>query len=163
MIRGTVNAKREAVLTLRLRGPTGVEVEVDAVIDTGFTGTLTATAAVVAHLGLVPDFPSRAVLADGSVVKFDTYEEGSRLERRFTAGCDRGDGERSPGRDEVPGRPRAVGRGRAGRGGRGPAAAATPSRPRCGRNPGRRTGPEAVGLMEPINVRIGVDRRSAEL
>jgi predicted aspartyl protease len=44
MIRGTVNASREAVVRLRLRGPTGVEAEIDAIIDTGFTETLTLPA-----------------------------------------------------------------------------------------------------------------------
>jgi hypothetical protein len=37
MIRGVVNALSEAVVRLRLRGPGGVETDVDAIVDTGFS------------------------------------------------------------------------------------------------------------------------------
>jgi hypothetical protein len=40
MMRGTVNARLEAVLRLRITGPTGIAVDVDAVVDTGFTNSL---------------------------------------------------------------------------------------------------------------------------
>jgi predicted aspartyl protease len=53
MIRGAVNARREAVVPLRVRGPTGTELDVDAVVDTGYSASLTLPAAVVAALGLV--------------------------------------------------------------------------------------------------------------
>ena len=53
MIRGVVNARREAVVLLRLRGPTGTERGVDAVVDSGCTASLVLPAAVVAALGLV--------------------------------------------------------------------------------------------------------------
>ena len=54
MIRGTVNAQGEAVVRLRVRGPSGAEQDVDAVIDTGFTASLTLPAAttVAAPAGL---------------------------------------------------------------------------------------------------------------
>lgn len=70
---GTVNARREAVLRLRLRGPTGTEAELDAVIDTGYSGLLTLPAAVAAALGLERGMGGRATLADGSVRRFDTF------------------------------------------------------------------------------------------
>lgn len=73
MIRGVVNASREAVVSLRVRGPGGVEVSVDAVIDTGFSASLTLPAAVIAALGLVRQSVSRAVLADGSVRQIDLH------------------------------------------------------------------------------------------
>ena len=41
MIRGVVNDRREAVLRLRRRGPGGIEADVDALRDTGFTSSLT--------------------------------------------------------------------------------------------------------------------------
>ena len=40
MITGSVTAYREALIKLRLRGPKDLELEVDAVIDTGFTSAL---------------------------------------------------------------------------------------------------------------------------
>lgn len=72
MIQGTVNARREAVLPLRVIGPAGAA-DVSAVIDTGFTGTLTLPAAVVASLSLVWSSRSSAFLADGTESEFDIY------------------------------------------------------------------------------------------
>jgi clan AA aspartic protease len=71
MIRGTVNARRRAVVRLRLRGPGGAECDVDAVVDSGFNGSMALPDAVVAALGLTPQNRSSAVLADGSVRQFD--------------------------------------------------------------------------------------------
>ena len=71
--RGAVNGRLEAVIALRVRGPAGVEVEVSAVVDTGYTGSLTLPAAVTSSLGLEQRSGGRAVLADGSVRRFDTY------------------------------------------------------------------------------------------
>ena len=73
MIRGAVNARGEAVVRLRVRGPGGAETDVDAVIDTGFTASLTLPLAVVSALGLVRQSGGGAVLADGSVRQFDIY------------------------------------------------------------------------------------------
>jgi clan AA aspartic protease len=73
MIRGAVNARLEAVARLRVRGPGGAEADVDAVIDTGFTASLTLPPAVVAALGLARQSGGSALLADGSVRPFDIY------------------------------------------------------------------------------------------
>lgn len=73
MIRGAVNARLEAVVPLRLRGPIGTELDVDAVVDSGFTAALSLPAAVVATLGLVRQSGGGAVLADGSIRQFDVY------------------------------------------------------------------------------------------
>jgi clan AA aspartic protease len=73
MIRGTVNARLEAVVPLRIRGPSGVESSVDAVVDSGYTGSLTLPAATVAALGLVRLSGGSALLADGSSRPFDIY------------------------------------------------------------------------------------------
>jgi clan AA aspartic protease len=73
MIRGAVNARLEAVVRLRVRGPSGVESDVDAVIDTGFTSSLTLPPAVVAALGLARQAGGTAMLGDGSVRQFDIY------------------------------------------------------------------------------------------
>lgn len=73
MISGTVNARREAVLQLRLYGPSEAELQVDAVIDTGYTGSLVVPLAVAAALGLPPLLDSSAKLADGTVRHFPTF------------------------------------------------------------------------------------------
>ena len=72
-MRGSVTARLEAVLRLRLRGPAGAEVELEAVVDTGFTGSLAVPAAVAASLGLARRSGGTATPADGSTVRFDTY------------------------------------------------------------------------------------------
>ncbi|HZK81682.1 MAG TPA: hypothetical protein VFC46_11455 [Humisphaera sp.] len=71
MIRGVVNSRREAIVRLRVRGPGGIESDVDAIVDSGFTASLTLPAAMVTALGLVRQSGSSAVLADGSVRQFD--------------------------------------------------------------------------------------------
>ena len=71
MIRGVVNARHEAVVRLRVRGPSGVESDVDTIVDSGFTSFLTLPATMVAALGLARLSGGSAVLADGSVRQFD--------------------------------------------------------------------------------------------
>ena len=73
VVRGTVGRRGDAVVRLRLRGPTGVEVNVDALIDTGFTASMTLPLATVHHLALVGGPGGRARLGDGSVRLFDLY------------------------------------------------------------------------------------------
>ncbi len=50
MIEGFVSANREAIVPLSLRGPEGQTREVNAVIDTGYSGALTLPPALVAEL-----------------------------------------------------------------------------------------------------------------
>ncbi len=73
MIAGVVNARLEAVVRLRLRGPGGAESDLEAIIDSGFTSSLTLPAAVVTALGLARQAGGSAVLADGSIRQFDIY------------------------------------------------------------------------------------------
>ena len=47
--------------------------DVDTIVDTGFTASLTLPMATVAALGLIRQFGSAAVLADGSICQFDIY------------------------------------------------------------------------------------------
>ncbi len=60
-------------MRLRLRGPGGAEAEVNAVVDTGYTGSLTLPDAVAIALGLMRRSGGQAVLADGSSRRFNTY------------------------------------------------------------------------------------------
>ena len=74
MIEGVVNGDYEAVVRLTVQGPSGASQEIEAVIDTGFTGYLTLPPALVTELGLVYRERGRAILADGSEALFDIYE-----------------------------------------------------------------------------------------
>jgi clan AA aspartic protease len=57
-----------------VRGPTGQEQEIEAIIDTGFDGWLSLPSSLIALLGLVWRQRGRALLADGSEGVFDIYE-----------------------------------------------------------------------------------------
>ena len=74
MIHGTVNADREAVLRLQVSGLSGQPQEIEAVVDTGFTGFLTLPLSAIAALGLTRISRGRAILANGSEEIFDIYE-----------------------------------------------------------------------------------------
>lgn len=54
MIRGEVSADREARIRFQVYGTEGREEEVEAVLDTGFTGFLTLPPAMISALGLSP-------------------------------------------------------------------------------------------------------------
>jgi len=74
MISGVVTGDRQAVIHLTVRGPTGQEQEIDAIIDTGFDGCLSLPPSVILLIGLDWRERGRAVLADGSESIFDIYE-----------------------------------------------------------------------------------------
>ena len=61
-------------MTLALQGPSGQTSEIEAVIDTGFTGFLTVTPTLATDLGLALEGTGRATLADGREVTFDVYD-----------------------------------------------------------------------------------------
>lgn len=73
MIEGVVNGAYEPVVTLAVRGPLGQTSEIEAVIDTGFTGFLTLPPGLISELGLPFLTGNRATLADGSEVAFPSY------------------------------------------------------------------------------------------
>jgi len=58
---------------LRVRGPGGVELDIDTLVDTGFNSSLVLPAKTVAALGLVRQSGGTATLADGSVRQFEIY------------------------------------------------------------------------------------------
>ena len=74
MIEGVVNDGHEAVVTLPLRGPEGQTREVEAVIDTGYSGFLTLPSVLVAELGLSFVGNGHAYLANDAEVEFDVYD-----------------------------------------------------------------------------------------
>lgn len=73
MIRGSVNARHEAVVPLRVRGPGNLWLDLDAVVDSGFTGSLALPVATASALGLARQSGGGAVMADGTVRHFDIY------------------------------------------------------------------------------------------
>jgi clan AA aspartic protease len=72
-VKGKVNAGREAVVRIQVRGRGKSSRKVNAVIDTGYTGSLSLPAATVRSLGMRRFGKRRAELADGRVVTFDVY------------------------------------------------------------------------------------------
>ena len=74
MITGVVNADREPIIRIRVRGVNGQEQECDAVVDMGFTGWLTLPLHFIATLGLTWREFGAAILADGSRVFFDVFD-----------------------------------------------------------------------------------------
>jgi clan AA aspartic protease len=73
MIRGSVNARLEGLIRLRVRGPGGPELDVDAIVDSGFTSSLTLPQSALASLGLAPQSGGSIMLGDGSIRSFDVY------------------------------------------------------------------------------------------
>jgi clan AA aspartic protease len=73
MITGQVTADQEATIPLIVRGPHDEELDIEAIIDTGFTGFLTLSDASIASLNLAFREMSDFVLADGSVVSVEVY------------------------------------------------------------------------------------------
>jgi clan AA aspartic protease len=74
VITGTVTSFHQATIRLTVRGPVGQEHEIDAVIDTGFDGSLSLPLAGITALGLPWRRRGRALLANGSETLFDVYE-----------------------------------------------------------------------------------------
>ena len=72
MITGSVQS-REGRIRLKVRGPRTQEQELEAVIDTGFTSSLTLPLALIASLGLRWKSIDRGILADGTECLFDVY------------------------------------------------------------------------------------------
>ncbi len=73
MIIGVVHANLNAVIPLEVQGAGGAMRQLDAVIDTGFTGFLTLPPAEIAALGLTWLSRDQGQLADGSIRLFDVY------------------------------------------------------------------------------------------
>jgi clan AA aspartic protease len=74
MISGAVTGDRQAVIHLMVRGPSGQEQEIEAIIDTGFDGCLSRPSSLIVLLSLAWRERGRALLADGSETVFDIYE-----------------------------------------------------------------------------------------
>ena len=73
MITGIVKSS-EGRIRLKVRGLQGREQEVEAVVDTGYTASLTLPPALIEALGLHWQTVDRVRLADGSICNFDVFE-----------------------------------------------------------------------------------------
>lgn len=73
MITGVVEAD-EGRIRLTINGIDGREREVEAIVDSGYTASLTLPPAVIAALGLPWQTMDTAMLADGSECIFSVYE-----------------------------------------------------------------------------------------
>lgn len=82
MITGRVQDS-EARITLKLRGPGGDERAVEAVIDTGFTGSLTLPSTLIQELGLEWQSLGRGLLADGSECLYDVFMAEAEWDGRW--------------------------------------------------------------------------------
>src|SRR5438876_353875 len=67
------NAGLEATLQLAVQDADGQAIQIDAIIDTGFTGYLTLPAGTIANLALPWLCRQPGILADGSVQVLDVY------------------------------------------------------------------------------------------
>ncbi len=74
MIVGNVNANREAIVQLAVRGENQQNQGIKAIVDTGYTGFLTLPSAAIATLGLPWYMQQEGILGDGSLCMFNVYE-----------------------------------------------------------------------------------------
>jgi clan AA aspartic protease len=73
MIQGVVNLRCEATLAVVIGNSSGQRQVIDTVVDTGFNGSLTLPAAVIAALNLPWSGSDTVTLGDGSETLFDQY------------------------------------------------------------------------------------------
>ncbi len=73
MIEGEGTPERKGIVRLRVSRPGGPSEEVDAAIDTGFTGFLALPTDTIARLGLNLIGARRGRLADGSLILMHLY------------------------------------------------------------------------------------------
>ncbi|MCY3911806.1 MAG: clan AA aspartic protease [Chloroflexi bacterium] len=74
MIEGVVNDAHEAVVTLSLQGPDGQAQDIEAVIDTGYSGFLTVPTTLAKELDLPFAYIGWALLANDAEVAFDVHD-----------------------------------------------------------------------------------------
>ena len=73
MITGVVTPDRMLLVRLPICGPAGSETEVEAIIDTGYNGTLTLPLDVIHQLSLTAQGSCEVTLADGSTADLDIF------------------------------------------------------------------------------------------
>lgn len=74
MIVGNVNRNYEIVVPYSIQDAAGTWHMMEAILDTGFTGSLTLPSPVIAQLGLPWHSRGKAILADGQLQEFAIHE-----------------------------------------------------------------------------------------
>ena len=74
MLKGEVTSRRQAIVTLRLRGKDIVETEADVILDTGFTEELALGHTLIEALGWPRLESSEIMLADATIKQVNVYE-----------------------------------------------------------------------------------------
>lgn len=78
MIVGKVNSTRQATIPISIIGPGGIVEEVNIIVDTGFSGSITLPLSVITRLQLQFESTEIFIVADNQNVNFDLYS-GARL------------------------------------------------------------------------------------
>lgn len=73
MIQGTVSSDREIVIRLEALAGSQSAISIQAIVDTGFNGSLTLPVGVLNTLGASAAGTRRAELGDGNLVELDAY------------------------------------------------------------------------------------------
>ncbi len=73
MIVGRVDANHELMIRVTLQDAAGLDHELVAILDTGFTGAITLPSSTLASLGLTRHSTGSALTATGALVHFDLY------------------------------------------------------------------------------------------
>jgi len=73
MMIGVVSAYHEPTLRIEVQSGAGQGQPIEFILDTGFSGSLTLPASLIAALGLPFRSRGSAVIADGSEIEFDIF------------------------------------------------------------------------------------------
>jgi clan AA aspartic protease len=73
VIQGTVNTGKQAIITVLVVDQTGLLVDIEAAVDTGFSGYLILPPDLIAALQLAYDRTDSFTLGENSVVRFDVH------------------------------------------------------------------------------------------
>ena len=73
MIEGEVNFNREPMIRLTLIGNEGQQTVIEALVDTGFNGSLTLPQTMITQLNWSSASNAMATLADGSTQQLSTF------------------------------------------------------------------------------------------
>jgi clan AA aspartic protease len=73
MILGTVNSEHEIMFSLPILDSRGNEHQIEAILDTGFNGSLTLPPTTILQLGLAYRSRTLAEMADGTIGRLDVF------------------------------------------------------------------------------------------
>lgn len=74
MLKSSLSISCVPGVTLKLRNASGLEFQIEAIVDTGFNSTLSIPPSVAAALKLQREYASEIMLADGTRHNFDFYK-----------------------------------------------------------------------------------------